>query len=291
MHFVGIIHSVNLKNKVFSIRNKTGVKFFYLQNNLIKKFKKYLEKGRYVAFDYDEDKIIVKNKITSFQVNYFTKIIRKTKRRNIKYYDLKIIQSGIRDLINSLENVMFLDLEMTMQDYHHNEKFKTEIIQAGYIIVDKDNNVLCEKSNYVKPTVCKRITARTYQFLGINKDDLKDAISYKEFYKDFKNVLNTYHPTILVWGKNDIKVINDSYSLNKVKSLADLTTFINLLSIQKNYFNLKNDLGLFRAYSIYNHTEDIFQAHDALADARVTFEVYKLFKEIINQNEEFVFPK
>ena len=107
MHFVGIIHSVNLKNKVFSIRNKTGVKFFYLQNNLIKKFKKYLEKGRYVAFDYDEDKIIVKNKITSFQVNYFTKIIRKTKRRNIKYYDLKIIQSGIRDLINSLENVMF----------------------------------------------------------------------------------------------------------------------------------------------------------------------------------------
>ena len=41
------------------------------------------------------------------------------------------------------------------------------------------------------------------------------SITYKEFYDDFKEVIDIYHPAIIVYGKNDSITLNNSYKINK----------------------------------------------------------------------------
>ena len=100
-----------------------------------------------------------------------------------------------------------------------------------------------------------------------------EALDYMTFYQALKNVLDTYHPKIIVWGKNDMIALKASYQINKVKPLTHDHDFINLLQIHKTYYNLSDDLGLFKAYELY-YNKAYDQAHDALDDALVTKHVF-----------------
>ena len=102
------------------------------------------------------------------------------------------------------------------------------------------------------------------------------AVGYKG--NELKDILNNYNPKIVVWGKNDIKALNDFYKLHKVSALTNSNNFVDLLRLHKNFFNLKNDLGLFNAYKEY-YLEDPIQAHDAIEDAKVTKAVFSAFKK------------
>ena len=288
MIITGDIYKVKMDKRLIAIRMGKHLEYFYLQNNLVKKFKRYLHSGRFISFMVSDDKKVYRG-ISARKVEYFIKIIRKSRVKQETYYDIDVIKSGIKDLINSLDNLMFLDLEMSMHDFDALPNFKSEIIQAGYIITNKEGKELETKSFYVKPSLFTKLTKRTKKFLDIDEQDLEKGLSYKEFYDKFRKSLEKYHPTILVWGKNDIIILKESYILNGMEDLNEKFNFINLLQIQKNYFNLKNDLGLFNALKIYSG-EDYEQVHDALEDARVTKEVYFLFKKIINRKKEFVFP-
>lgn len=287
MVITGVIHDADIDNRYFSMLINGQLYFFYLQNNLIKKFKKYLHKGRFVQFEcYDESAIIEHRRM--FKVKHFIKIIRKRYRKQEIYYDIDIIRSGIVDLVNGMENMMFLDLEMSMHDWNVSKSFKSEIIQAGYIITDKDGNYLHQDSFYIRPTLFKKLTKRTKTFLKIDDDDLNNGLSYQNFYDKFNGILDKYNPTIIVWGKNDILSLKDSYNLNGVPSLEAKCNFVNILQVQKNYYNLKSDLGLFKAYKAYLGN-DYVQAHDALEDAIVTKDVFFAFREAINTNKEIIF--
>lgn len=172
---------------------------------------------------------------------------------------------------------MFLDLEMTMQSFDSPKDFKSEIIQAGYLITDKFGNDLERKNYYIKPTLFPKLNKRTLKFLSLNEEDVNNGVSFNEFYNIFKDTLNKYNnPSIIVWGKNDILALKACYEINELEPLKP--NYINLLQVHKNYFNLKNDLGLFDAYKKYTG-EDLNQEHDALVDAFMTKNVFFEFKK------------
>ena len=81
---------------------------------------------------------------------------------------------------------------------------------------------------------------------------------------------------MLFGEKNDLTALNDSFILNNKPKITEDHDFIDLLKLHKDYFNLKDDLGLFKAYqTYYGITFD--QAHDAKDDAFVTKLVFDAF--------------
>lgn len=107
-----------------------------------------------------------------------------------------------------------------------------------------------------------------------------------DFYEDFKAVLLQYRPTVVVYGRNDSITLSSSYLLHKVPSLAPYMRFVNLSKLIKNYYNLKNDAGLFKLYQIYYENDDL-QVHDAFNDSYVTKEVFQAFKNDVNRTTSF----
>ncbi len=273
---VGLIHSIDIDNRLITMKNKNKIEYFYLQNGLIKKFQRYLSKKVFIEFDYSLDEKIV-NKVSAKKINFFIKIFKNTPHNREIYYDLSIIRSGVKDLLSNQENIIFLDLEMTMQSFESPKDFKSEIIQAGFLITDKFGNDLERKNYYIKPTLFPKLNKRTLKFLSLSEEDIENGISFNEFYYDFKAILEKYNnPSIVVWGKNDILALKICYEINNLEPLNP--NFINLLQVHKNYFNLKNDLGLFDAYKKYTG-ENLDQDHDALIDAFMTKNVFFEFKK------------
>lgn len=273
---IGSIHSIDLDNRLITLKNKNKIEYFYLQNGLIKKFQRYLEKKVFVEFDCNGEGDIFNN-VYARKINFFIRIFRNTPHNREVFYDLTVIRSGVKDLLFNQNNIMFLDLEMTMQSFESPKDFKSEIIQAGYLITDKLGNDLERKNYYIKPTLFPKLNKRTLKFLSLNEEDINNGISFNEFYNIFSDTLKKYNnPSIVVWGKNDILALKACYEINALEPLKP--NYINLLQVHKNYFNLKNDLGLFDAYKKYTG-EDLNQEHDALVDAFMTKNVFFEFKK------------
>ena len=172
--------------------------------------------------------------------------------KKISYYDKEVITGSLSKFLSSLGNMMFLDLEMTMPSYgFHGSSFQSEIVQAGFILIDNNGEEITRYSNYIKPVVHKELSNRVLKFLNLDYSEFySKAITYKEFYDDFKEIIEIYQPAIIVYGKNDSITLNSSYRINHVESLEKITRFVNISKIIKNYYNLKNDPGLFKLYQI-----------------------------------------
>lgn len=278
---VGIIHSIDVENRLLTMKSRNKIEYFYLQNGLLKKFQRYLRPNTFVEFDYNENQDRCAN-VLAYKVNFFIRIFRKVGFRVEVFYDLSVIRSGVKNLLSNLDNIMFLDLEMTMQSFDSPKDFKSEIIQAGYLITDNKGNDLERKNYYIKPTLFPKLNKRTIKFLSIDDEVINnEGISFNEFYNEFKDILIKYNnPSIIVWGKNDILALKSCYEINGLTPLTP--NFINLLQVHKNYFNLKNDLGLFNAYKNYTG-KDLDQEHDALVDAFMTKNVFFEFKKEANK--------
>lgn len=276
----GRILCIDEEDRIITIRVKNQILFFYLQRSIVNRIGKYLSISRFIQFVIDEDKRVYRGRKVS-NIDYFLKIVEIRHRKNIVYYDIMNIKEGTKDLINSLGTKMFLDLEMSMHPYRQDKNFKQEIIQVGYYLVDKNNEIIEEYSEIIKPTVHKMLTKRTLKFLEISQVDVDNGLNYEEFYIHFKQVVEKYSPAIIVWGKNDFLALRQSYIINRFPSLKRQTRYINLLKIHKNYFNLKNDLGLFNALKLYIEPNGK-QMHNALEDAFATYQIFKGFKDVLN---------
>ncbi len=276
----GEILAYDEEERLIAIRQKKRINTYYIQRSLLNKISKYLVVGRFIQFMCaDEPRIYRKRKV--YTVDYIVKIMCIRYRKNIVYYDVKNIKSGTQDLLNSLDNKMFLDLEMSMHPYNVNKTFKQEIIQVGIYLVDKDNNLLEETCINIRPTVHPKLTRRTLKFLQITQEEIDKGESFEHFYNIFDKMVDKYDPAIIVWGKNDFLALRDSYKINRLPSIAHKTRYINLLKLHKNYYNLKNDLGLFNALRLYEEFEDS-QAHNAFEDAVVTYRIFNGFKKVVN---------
>mgnify|MGYP002639359646 CR=1 FL=1 len=276
----GRIFYIDEEERIIGLKVKDRQSFFYLQRSLLNKIGKYLELSRFIQFVIeDEPRIYKKTKV--YTVEYIVKIMAIRYRKNIVYYDIKNIKNGTKHLINNLKTKMFLDLEMSMHPYKVDKNFTQEIIQVGFYLVDENNKIIEEYNQLIKPKLHPKLTKRTLKFLEITQDDLNGGIEYSVFYNHFKHLIEAYNPAIIVWGRNDFLALRDSYKVNGFPTLKFKTRYINLLKLHKNYFNLKNDLGLFNAYKCYSNIENP-QAHNALEDAKVTFEIFEGFKKVLN---------
>ena len=87
------------------------------------------------------------------------------------------------------------------------------------------------------------------------------------------------------YNTSDINTIEQSFTINKVKPLDIRKHHINLMQVIKNYYNLKDEMGLFQTYEEMSNKTMEPQQHDAFEDAYLTREVFKMFKETINKSE------
>mgnify|MGYP004658033129 CR=1 FL=1 len=283
MKISGRIHTIDIKNKLVGILINKKIQFYYFQNSQMNLFKRYLYVGNWVEIEYDENHKIIKGKKEAFVVSFVYKISSIDKYNKIIYYDKKMLNTSLSNFLKSLGNIMVLDLEMTMPSYNFKGKgFKAEIIQAGYMIINGEGEEITRYSKYIKPKLQPKLSKRAEDFLKLDFFEFEaNAISYDEFYEEFSEALDIYKPVILVYGKNDIIVLNDSYTINDKPSLSYKTRFINLCQLIKNYYDLRNDPGLFKLYKIYYDNQDI-QIHDAFNDSEVTALVFKAFKDEVN---------
>ncbi len=268
-----IIHSVDNSIKVFYLiidGRKIG---FYLSNRLAKTFFMYLRKGVLVDFEISNRK--KKIGIYSFyQVAHFNQII--SLYPFYVHYDIKQMRLDMKEVLNSYKHYLFIDFEMTMPGYH-DRVFRPEIIQVGYVIAEAQGKILHEDGYYIMPKQHQTLSRRTKKFLNLDEEKFfSEAVTYDVFYQKLKKLLKKYQPKLVVWGKNDITAMNDSYQLHEQKPLTDEKQFVDLLKLHKDYYNLRDDLGLFKAYKTY-YNVDFDQAHDAKDDALVTKYVFDAF--------------
>ena len=279
----GRIKTIDEENRIISIFVSNRIRYFYIQRAMLNKVGKYLDVSRFIQFAVTgETRVYKKHKIDT--IDYFIRIMEIRHRKNIVYYDIKKIKKGTKEVINSLDNKMFLDLEMSMHPYKVDKNFKQEVIQVGYSLIGKNNEVIEEYNEIIQPTRHKKITRRTQKFLKITQEEVDAGIPFKQFYDHFRAVVEQYDPAIIVWGRNDFLALREGYQINQLPTLRKKTRYINLLKLHKNYFNLKNDLGLFNAYKLYYDVETV-QAHNALEDALVTKEIFEGFKRVLNQRQ------
>ncbi|MCF7931808.1 MAG: hypothetical protein K9K93_01440 [Acholeplasmataceae bacterium] len=268
-----LIWSVSKKKNIFYIIMEGKRVGFYLTNRLAKTFMPYLKQGVMVDFRVTGKTKKIGHEM-AHQVAYF--ILVASLDPDVVHYDLKAMRAAMQDVLSKHEHYVFIDFEMTMPGYQR-APFRPEIIQVGYVVAKAKGEVITSGSAYVLPKTDKVLSKRTRRFLKIEDDAFfSQAVPYLSFYRQLEEIDNTYHPKYVVWGKNDITALNDSYQLNLQKPLTKETDFIDLLKLHKDYFNLKDDLGLFKAYKGYYGSE-FEQAHDAKDDALVTKYVFDAF--------------
>ena len=276
----GRILSYDEENRIITLHTSDRIRYFYIQRSLLNRISKYIELSRFIQFTItDEERLYRKHKVST--VDYIIKIMQIRYRKNVVYYDIKNIKEGTKRLINNLNYKMFLDLEMSMHPYKVDKNFVQEIIQVGYVLVDKEGNIIDRYNQNVLPTIHKKITRRTIKFLGMTQEEVDSGVPFEQFYNYFKTVILKYNPAIVVWGRNDFLALNTAYRINHLPCLDKKTRYINLLKVQKNFFNLKNDLGLFNALKLYENFDEI-QSHNAYEDAMVTMKIFNGFKEVVN---------
>ena len=286
MRIRGSIHMIELDAKVIGIKVNRRIEFFYFQNSQMNTFKRYLYQDNWIELEYDENYISKKGQYLAYRISYIYKLEAIGRHERVTYYDKIALDKSLYNFLDNLGNTMFLDLEMTMPSYTFKGKgFVTEIIQAGFLVCDENNEVTYQYSNYIRPKINKELTKRAEDFLGItSKDFFEKCISYNEFYEEFNTILFKYDPAIIIYGRNDKLVLNESYDINGVATLDNKTRFINLCQLIKTYYELKNDPGLFKLLSVYYDNTDV-QIHNALADSEATRLVFLAFKKDILENK------
>lgn len=287
MHLVyGRVRKVHPKARIFEILKRNKIEYYYLSRSQMKKFNSYLQEGLFVYFNVS-DELVLRGKYRAYEIINFVKLIRHRKRKPVVFFDLSTIKRGVSKIVNRPQYRMFLDMEFTMPPYNYDsgQPFASEVIQYGYYLEDESGAVIDSNSALLKPVNKIGLNDRTFSFLSLKRSDFKKAKSFKSFYDDLKEVIETYNPTIYVWGKNDIFVLEKSYELHKLEPLTHRDSFVNLMQIIKNYFNIRNDIGLFNALSMFHNKKEIAeQEHDALNDAMVTLMVFHAFKDYINKH-------
>lgn len=277
----GLIHDYYPREKVISIKTDDKLSFFYFPSRLYKVFSKSMTyKSVYIFFDYS-DNIKVLRGVEANEIVQIEKITAQTPKGLKTLYSYEENLNDIKELVNSLEYKMFLDFEFTMPGFTYDKRFVSELLQIGAVISDKEGHTVNEYSTYIKTK--RDVTDRTKRFLRIKDEDLLESIPQKQFYNEYKRLIDIYNPTIIVWGGNDTKELDLFYSINKLKPIK--ANYIDLVKLIRRHYLLSEDIGLFNALKIFCGI-DASQAHHALTDAAATKEVFDSFKKYINSDND-----
>ena len=279
MKVYGKVHEVLRKERMISIVINSHLEYFHMTNRNMKDFRIYLFKKPYVFIEVN-DTYEVHSYHKCREIDHFIKIVLPTRKGSEIYYDISVIQDGVKELINRPQNRLFLDLEFSMGSPLY--RGGNEILQYGLVLEDEEGNVILEKSDLVQPFNPKALNVKTLLFLSRSLEDFDNACSYIEFYQLLESIIEQYDPKIIAWGTNDILALESSFKINKLKPLDIRNRYINLMHVMKNYYSYKQEKGLFSTYKEMSKTEETDQIHDALEDAIVERKIFHLFKDEIN---------
>ncbi len=285
----GLLHGVDEKKRVIAINTRHRIAFYYLAKGMFQTFMDYFKPGIYVFMTVTQELRRYKGYMVQNVVNV-DKVMAPNRQKPKLYYDMSIIKSGIRTIVNLDKPKLFLDLEMSMPPYRNYQTFISEVIQAGMVLTDNDGKTIIEHTFFMKPELFPEISERTRKFLKISQTEIEGGRHYSDFHELFQRIMVKYRPVIYVWGKNDKLELK---KMNKIHELDDFTAvaqFVDLLQLHKIYFSLKNDLGLFAAHNLYATDDLDYQRHDALQDAVITKKVFFWFRDVVNNRMDVILP-
>ena len=280
MKVYGKIHQILKRERVISIVINSKLEYFHMTNRFMKDFKAYLFKKPYVFMEV-QDEYTIYGTYKCREINHFIKIVQPTRKGNEVYYDISVIQDGVKSLINKPHHRLFIDLEFSLMSPL--SKGVSEIVQYGFILEDENGNILMQESSLVKPQNKRALNIKTLLFLSRTLEDFESACDYIEFYQLLQAIIEQYDPKIYAWGQNDILALENSFKVNHLRPLDIRNRYINLMHVIKNYYSYKQEKGLFATYQEMTHTEETDQIHDALEDAVIEREIFYMFKEEINK--------
>ena len=287
MRLIGVIRKVNISTKMIALQSFRRWVYLYFQSGQWSLFKPYLYEGVYMDLEASDSERFTKNQIQAVVVEYVNEVFTPSMNRRICHYSKRSIHTSLSNFLSSLGNIMFLDLEMTMPPYHYNHRFQPEIIQAGFLLVNGEGEEIFRYSSYIRPSLSKNLNRRVQTFLNIDeKTFFQKAVPYEKFYEEFNEVLTDYHPAIVIYGKNDSIILNQSYDLHHRLPLNSKTRFVNLCQLIKNFYDLRNEPGLFKMYQLY-YDDFSIQLHDAFNDSEVTCKVFQAFKKEVQHLTSF----
>lgn len=156
-----------------------------------------------------------------------------------------------------------------------NERCPFEIIQIGAIKLDSNFNIIDTFNSFIKPQIYKNIHPFVGKMTKITYEDVKDAPSFIQVYKEFKNFISSSNSVFCVWGSADLKELyrNIKYYDLPSKSLPKL--YINIQHYASIYFKnpAGKSIGLQNAINILGINQEK-SYHDALNDSYYTAQVF-----------------
>ena len=285
MRLYGKVIETISDERIIRIDCSGSLVYLYMSRKVYKDFSIYFKKHPYIFVDVKEDRRI-NGEYCVYDVNYLEKIFEATSKGKVMYYDIDEVRVDTLKLLDNLENKMFLDLEFSLPAYYQSIPHVAEIVQYGVVIEDANGEIIHKESALVKPKRRITLNNRTLKFLSREREEFDSAINYMDFYNSFKELINKYNPKIIAWGRSDLATLEASFKVNNVKNIPLKKRYINIMQLIKNYYNYKDEMGLFQTYEDMTGKALEPQAHDALEDAMVTREIYHLFKEKTNHNNE-----
>lgn len=269
--------------RVVQIEYNGRLIYLYMSRKLFKDFGPYFYNKPYIFVEACEKSRRLGD-ILVYDVESFIKVVEPSLRERKVFYDISTIKKGVQGLLEKIEYKMFLDLEFSLPAYYQSMPHVAEIVQYGIVVEDTEGNIVFEDSNLVSPKKVYSLNNRTLKFLSRKREEFDNAISYNEFYEILKDVINKYDPKIVAWGRSDMLALEQSFKLNNVKALPIRKKYINIMQVIKNYYNLKDEMGLFQTYQEMSGVSLEPQQHDALEDAVITREIYRMFKTKVNDD-------
>jgi sporulation inhibitor KapD len=274
----GIIHQYDEDQRVLTIKQRRKMVYFYMQNQLIKEFDKFLAPGHFVGFVCEQE-AKVRRGIKAHQIHHFT-LIKGLRYRVAKvFYDDSKLQSDMVTTIESHDVKLFLDVELSMHPYEKGVTFTQEIIQVGAILEVK-GDIVDTFHHYIKPVVHQQLSDRTKDFLRIDDSVMEHALDPVVWYDKLAHWMREYQPQIYVWGRNDFLSLNEFYQHLNKPELTPRKRFVDIMKMIKQFRHQKNDIGLLQCAIDFGHTAS-HQTHDAYVDAELTrFITHQFIKEI-----------
>ena len=272
----GLIHDYYPRERVISIYKKEKIEYYYFSKSLESYIKEAMGHAPAFIDAKCSNKLRTLKHYPAYEIIDVNSIFYSTRRGIKTIYTQALNSKNLIEPLTCKRFKMFMDLELTMPEYSDRSKFSPEILQIGCVIIDENDNLVNYYDNYVKTN--KPVTQRAMRFLSIDETDLASSIEYKEFYSDFKRLIEIYNPLIMTWGA-DKSFIDSSFKLHNLPPLK--VEYIDLCNINKRYFKLKDELGLFKALNILSGIK-AHQMHNALTDAQATKEVYDSMKKVIS---------
>lgn len=283
MKIYGKVIEAIADERIVKIEYDARIIYLYMSRKMFKDFGPYFYHKPYIFVDIDNHPKRCKSFLV-YPINYFIKVIEPTKRERKVFYDVLTIKRGVKKLLDKIDYKMFLDLEFSLPAYYQSMPHVAEIVQYGIVVEDEKGNIVFEDSALVNPKKKYSLNSRTLKFLSRTREEYDNAIEYIYFYNLLKSLLKEYNPKIVAWGRSDMLALEQSFEVNKVKPLPVRKKYVNIMQVIKNYYNLKEEMGLFQTYQEMSGESLKPQVHDALEDAMLTKEIYRMFKVKVNDD-------